>query len=378
MEGLFAAHGDGCADDPRGASGDTDAVTYEVYPSCGVDATAEELERLRATLWEECVEDMRGYVWHADRFCLDATERPGVLGGSVRVGDCADDEWVVVHLLLRATARHPELAARVFDADGQFALIEAAEVLPEWMDPSGMDNRVFLKGGRVLVVPTAPQNPAQIFALSQIAPQAVQNVDDCPPLALRDALAVVATAGAADAFHDADVQAVVEARIASLLPLSASAAAHTLQVPLPTPIACAVEHCPQLLSAAVAALHAPTPASLGPARAMPDFAPASVGTSRCMVRYTKLMHSMVVQSRFEPDPRHVGAEGGGAGGEASSDEVLGAKIAAGFQAAYAVAKAEKAPETPAPTPANPAPTPAPVQKGSSAPAPAPAAAAAAA
>lgn len=39
------------------------------------------------------------------------------------------------------------------DVDGDFLLIEAARELPDWMDPSTMDNRFFLANGHFYILP---------------------------------------------------------------------------------------------------------------------------------------------------------------------------------------------------------------------------------
>jgi hypothetical protein len=38
--------------------------------------------------------------------------------------------------------RHPNLWIRVYDTDGEFLLIEAANVLPKWLKPEVSENRV--------------------------------------------------------------------------------------------------------------------------------------------------------------------------------------------------------------------------------------------
>lgn len=60
-------------------------------------------------------------------------------------GDNVEDEWFIVYLLKCVTRTFKEVAAVVYDNDGQFLLIEAAEHLPKWLDPDSSENRVSLQ-----------------------------------------------------------------------------------------------------------------------------------------------------------------------------------------------------------------------------------------
>lgn len=67
------------------------------------------------------------------------------LHGRTNFGDSIEDEWVVVYILRELTKRHKDLWVRVVDSDGEFLLIEAAGMLPEWLEPEVADNRVSSK-----------------------------------------------------------------------------------------------------------------------------------------------------------------------------------------------------------------------------------------
>ena len=98
-----------------------------------------------------------GHVW--ERAPPGARAGPGGPGaadvcGSLSVGDGLDDEWLLVGLLLRLSAEvGPGAVFRVWDDDGEFLLIEAAEDLPRWVAPDTSSNRVFLCGGEFHLVP---------------------------------------------------------------------------------------------------------------------------------------------------------------------------------------------------------------------------------
>ena len=86
---------------------------------------------------------------------------PPCLWGELDFGDAIDDEWAAAWMLLKATSESFRvvgesasfrLAARCWDDDGDFLLIEAAEALPRWLSPSSSENRCWLFGGRVHIV----------------------------------------------------------------------------------------------------------------------------------------------------------------------------------------------------------------------------------
>ena len=67
--------------------------------------------------------------------------RLACLWGALHFGDNLEDEWFVAWLLRELTARLPGLAARAWDNDGEFLLIEAAYALPRWLKPETAANR---------------------------------------------------------------------------------------------------------------------------------------------------------------------------------------------------------------------------------------------
>ncbi len=64
------------------------------------------------------------------------------LHGITNYGDSVEDEWLIVYLLCELSRQFPDLWIRVFDTDGEFLLIEAANTLPNWLNPEIADNRV--------------------------------------------------------------------------------------------------------------------------------------------------------------------------------------------------------------------------------------------
>ncbi|KAJ0394071.1 hypothetical protein P43SY_010110 [Pythium insidiosum] len=90
------------------------------------------------------------FVWHKHRFHLEPTRlatvtaplngtrvRQWCLAGETAVGDALQDEWVVTWLLWRLSTAFQDdrLVVHVNDSDGEFLLIECADVLPDWVTP---------------------------------------------------------------------------------------------------------------------------------------------------------------------------------------------------------------------------------------------------
>jgi len=67
--------------------------------------------------------------------------------GSTKFGDCYQDEWLIVLILVQISRRFPELIIQVQDDDGEFILIEAADHLPSWVTPDNSVNACFIRGG---------------------------------------------------------------------------------------------------------------------------------------------------------------------------------------------------------------------------------------
>lgn len=93
----------------------------------------------------------RGYIWHKQPFNLSlsplaftssANSPPQYLQGSTDVSDAVDDEWFIVFLLKRIAEEFSLAVISVDDNDGEFLMIEAAEVLPRWVTPTNAANRV--------------------------------------------------------------------------------------------------------------------------------------------------------------------------------------------------------------------------------------------
>ena len=140
-----------------------DTLQYTLYPPPDM------IDKASVTTFAACIQELvesltHGLIWHRDAFELKIVSDPDkdgwMLEGRMRVGDCVDDEWCVVWLLREVSSKwdvvirsvastasdvsvRTNLYTRsVFDSDGEFLLIEAADALPSWVKPSNTENRV--------------------------------------------------------------------------------------------------------------------------------------------------------------------------------------------------------------------------------------------
>jgi len=141
-----------------------DAVQYSIHlPSDASDKTS--AMALAACILNFVESILSGFIWHRDTFevkVLPNPEKSGswILEGRIRVGDSIDDEWCTVWLLKEISSKwdviirycfsllterflkKKKMKSSVYDSDGEFLLIEAAEALPSWVKPTNSENRV--------------------------------------------------------------------------------------------------------------------------------------------------------------------------------------------------------------------------------------------
>ena len=107
---------------------------------------------------------LKEFIWQRDSFDLELVREDGkvyctwiqshkgatddlrsgmsILRGRTNYGDSIEDEWLVVYITRELSTQFPEVWIKIVDTDGQFLLIEAANVLPRWLNPEVSDNRV--------------------------------------------------------------------------------------------------------------------------------------------------------------------------------------------------------------------------------------------
>ncbi len=258
-----------------------------------------------------------GHVWECSppKVCEGPGGAEGAdLWGDLDLGDGLDDEWLLVGLLLRVSAEGGVAAGtafRVWDPDGEFLLIEAAESLPRWLTPKTARGRVFLCGGEFHVVPRECGGGTSSSAPSPSLPEALEWVrsprDTLMPAAARTELR--ARVEAARGRRDHVAHCVLPRKAARLLrwePQVVAAAAHCLLARGDGP--------PEQMAAAASAECFPPSADAGP---------AAVRFNRCL--YARLMQEPIVPPRGHP-PLQPGCA-------AFKEQELGLKVLMGLEMA---------------------------------------------
>jgi hypothetical protein len=205
--------------------------------SCSQFESAVRYHRLLSNQLEEL---SRGYIWHDGPFRLGISfDYKGVasLTGSAKIGECVDDEWFIVYLVLQISKSLPELIISVTDNDGQFMLMEAADHIDDWLGPENADNRVWIKGGLVHIIPY--DEPGKLKTGGMKLNSALQ----CMYGATRTGVTL-----ASEAFQRA-----IQARTTGVYPAKALADAHTAMCVVPHWLSGLLERHPNIVSRAVAA-----------------------------------------------------------------------------------------------------------------------------
>ncbi|CAG9941420.1 unnamed protein product [Clonostachys rosea f. rosea IK726] len=130
--------------------------------------TLSRLETVRKAAIQNCQSLTKDYLWQREEFNLELKNEGGLiyLRGATDYGDAVEDEWLIVHLLRELTRSHPNIWVRVFDSDGEFLLVEAANVLPKWLSPEIDHNRVWIHDGKLFIIPFREHSPEMPRALS--------------------------------------------------------------------------------------------------------------------------------------------------------------------------------------------------------------------
>lgn len=126
---------------------DLDTVAYTI--ACG---SVPPKDVVFAAL-ELCAQIAPGYIWYRDSFTPEISSSDNnTVSGSTTFGPALDDEWLVVYILYRLSLQLP-VCVHVSDSDGDFLLIEAAHVIPAWLEPETAEGRLWIKNGQFLLIP---------------------------------------------------------------------------------------------------------------------------------------------------------------------------------------------------------------------------------
>ncbi|XP_028982844.1 protein ecdysoneless homolog [Betta splendens] len=271
-----------------------DMVQYKLFlvqsDKLTLKQTEERLLHLVEKILAEVAPLLIQYIWQHQSFNLrfypEKGGFPAHIGGATHFGDNVEDEWFIVFLLQQITQAFPDLAASVYDNDGEFILIEAADYLPKWLNPDTSENRVFLYRGELHILP-CPSASSPVGVSKDIVPSVAQ------------ALAMLSN-------HSEACRASL--KICSALrkrlegyPERIQMGLHRAHCFIPAGIARVLAQRPDLVAPAVSAFYLRDPVDLQACRSFKIF-PADTRVL-ALVTFTRCLYAQLCQQPFTPDRR---------------------------------------------------------------------------
>lgn len=269
-----------------------------------VDTEIENIDQIYEKLIE-CTESIGSvYIWNNERFYLNKPVRCDLTSaakiqfftchGICDYGDNVEDEWFIVYLLGALTKLYPmKLSAQIYDADGEFLLIHAANFLPTWAQSAVddcMKNRVHLFNGQLHMIPPASK-PSQITYLPASGPindslDAVKCVFDFPKLTLAEK----------------KIQDCIIERLAVFDKDMTKTCFHRTTCIIPAKLAWLLNHNQSLISDAINRFCEKDPNDLKLCRFLNHFKPQDLVSYQ--VKFTKHLYSKLKYTDYKPDKRH--------------------------------------------------------------------------
>ncbi|NXC12731.1 ECD protein, partial [Corythaeola cristata] len=268
-----------------------DSVRYRLFAAAAAGAGGEALlRRCAEAIVVRFAPLLAAYIWQRQPFRLRYVpprgETPAHIGGITLFGDNVEDEWFIVYLVREITREFPGLAARIDDNDGEFLLIEAADFLPEWLNPENSDNRVFFYKGELHIIPLSEADE-QECDLSAASPTISQ--------------ALTLLSRRSEEFLAAEpIRTAVYKRISGY-PEKIQASFHRAHCYLPAGIVAVLRQRPSLVAAAVQAFYLRDPVDLRACRTFQTFLPDE--RVMTVVTFTKCLYAQLMQQKFVPDRR---------------------------------------------------------------------------
>lgn len=244
-----------------------------------------ELETIRRAAMQLCVNTAGDYIWQRDSFQLQVKREGGLiyLHGTTDFGDSIEDEWLIVYLLRQLTTTFPSLWVRVFDSDGEFLLVEAANVVPKWLSPEIDSNRAWIHEGRLKLLALSASSGAK------------------RPLSLAEAVDFIKLDPNATV-HSPFIEAEAFYRLEKY-PENIKALMHHSLVTIPRKLAYILHEKPAAIAPAIEAFYLRDPIALKPLMAASPnlhFPPQDLVT--VSVKFTKVLFAQLKSQRFATPP----------------------------------------------------------------------------
>ncbi|KAF8168261.1 SGT1 protein-domain-containing protein [Crassisporium funariophilum] len=320
-----------------------DTLQYAIYPP------PDSSDKVSVTTFATCIISyvdalLPDHLWHRDAFEVKLvpnqdTDGTWILEGRMRVGDCVDDEWCAVWLLKEISAKW-DVVISVYDSDGEFLLIEAAEALPSWVKPTNSENRVWIYNSRMHLIPLSHISPTSRKRHRRKLPGAAESDDESTGgdgvdafLAAEDAVKLVREP-LITTLAPSPVERLIWQRISGY-PAAGRNHAHLATVFLPTDIAKALAVNPSLIQKAVEAFYTRDAIQLRVAHRMSRFPPNT--SLLATVKMTRTAYAQLVGQKFFP-PKVFGQWKELENTKEWRWRNVGMKIAVGFEMLYQESK----------------------------------------
>lgn len=227
-------------------------------------------------------------------------------------------------MIRELTRQFPALWARVSDSDGEFLLIEAANVLPKWLSPENDANRAWIHGGQLRILPLQPDSTASSKKIT--LPQAVEALQS----------------SADSLIHSTFIEAEAFYRLEKY-PGQIQESTHHAMTTIPRRLAYVIHELPRAIAPAVEAFYLRDPHSLK------ALEPTSADTLafppsdlvNLSVKFTKVLYAQLKSQQFSPPPiwhesfavyeKDIAPEGSREAQKGQSMLALGMKVACGFE-----------------------------------------------
>lgn len=341
-KGDFESFGEGFSRFPKTLP--EDCVAYTIYI---IDAklsdfqVQEQLRQVQKAGIKLTNELLKDFIWQRERIHFDLVREKGKLPRSVHLfglvlnplglgrrclrgrtnfGDSVEDEWLIVYILRELSKSFSQIWVSIVDTDGQFLLIEAANALPNWLNPEIADFRVWINSGKLLIIPiNRPENGI------------AQKGSRLGVLTLDDALTFVQE-NEAGLLHLPAVETEAFYRLQKY-PKQISDSLHHARILIPRKLAYILHHDPSYISPAVEAFYLRDPIALRPLKTY-DPKGLTFAPSDCVnvsIKFTKIGYAQLKSQSFDPPP--VWKDFQAANRDLVSQEMInmGMKVACGFE-----------------------------------------------
>ena len=248
--------------------------------------TRERLQAFQRALQELKKKFLKEYIWQRDDVKLGLVRENDrwLLRGQTNYGDSVADEWLIVYFLRELSKEFRSAWIRIYDTDGEFLLIEAANALPKWLTPEVAEHRVWINTHRLLIVPLG-------------------KAEDPAPLKLQDAIKILKdTPGRPQHYPNVEKEAFHRL---SKYPSAISENQHHVTLPLPRKVAHILHTNPSYISPVVEAFYLRDPISLRllqPEKSKTPLVFPPEDFVSVSVRFTKVLYAQLHGQHWNPPP----------------------------------------------------------------------------